>query len=418
MKFVPAHRISLLMLTVALMTASAPAAARHPSEYNNAGVSAYQANRFAEAISNFERALTLAPDSPVVQRNLCNAYQSHANELARQGDYRSAVQYLEHAIGIDPDNASPFIQLGSYYLRLDDVDAAIVRLETAIGLKPGDLDAHELLGQAYYMDNDLSSARAQWEYVLEMEPGRTNLAERYEKAFREESVEYDFNRWKSRHFRISYPPEVPNRLRANVFSILDRAYIDVGRKFGGIYPPPPIHVILYTADQFSEATQLDGHVGAVYDGKIRSPLTDADGAWLSEHELQRRLTHEYVHVVVRHIGGANVPWWLNEGLAETLSKTLTADDVDRLHALYAEGAAFALSQLTANQVNQQPPATLRLAYLQAHATVDLLWNRHGRGRIVALLQALSNGMPHEEAFQFIYRRSYAGIERDVAARYR
>ncbi len=319
---------------------------------------------------------------------------------------------------MDPQNASPFIQLGSYYLRIDDLNAAIQRLETAIQLKPGDLDAHELLGHAYYRDNDLFSARAQWDYVLEIEPKRKNLAALYEKAFREESVEYDFNRWKSRHFRISYPQEVPNSLRANVFSILDRAYIDIGRQMGGVFPPPPIHVILYLADQFSEATQLEGHIGAVYDGKIRSPLTDFEGAWLPEDELRRRLTHEYVHVVARHIAGDNVPWWLNEGLAETLSRSLRDGDVNRLREMYAEGAAFTLYELEDNQINKQPPTTLRLAYLQSHATVELLWNRFGRAKMMAFLNALGSGMRYEEAFQTTYRRTFAILERDVAAMYR
>jgi len=291
-------------------------------------------------------------------------------------------------------------------------------LEAAITLKPGDLDAHELLGQAYYMDNDLSSARAQWDYVLEMAPDRPGLQERYEKAFREESVEYDFNRWKSRHFRISYPQEVSDAMRANVFSILDRAYVEVGRKFGGIYPPPPIHVILYTAAQFSEATQMQGHVGAVYDGKIRAPLTDAQGNWLEEQELERRLTHEYVHVVVRYITGANVPWWLNEGLAEFMSKTLSTGDIQQLRDYFGAGNTLSLKAIEDNQINQRAPAALQSAYIQSHAVVELLWNRYGRTKMLAFLRSLGNGMGYEDAMQAVYRRSSALIERDLVGYYR
>ncbi len=403
---------------VALFACLSSAWAQHPVELNNAGVEAFKAGDYAQAVSLLERAYREAQDSPVVRRNLCNAYQSLANGLALSGDFRSAIRYVEAALGVDPENASPFIQVGSYYLRQDDLNTAIQRLEEAIRLKPGDLDAHELLGQAYYMDNDLSSARAQWDYVLEMAPDRPGLQEKYDKAFREESVEFDFNKWKSRHFRISYPPDVPNALRVGVSSMLDRAYIDIGRKFSGVFPPPPIHVILYKAEQFAEATQLEGHVGAVYDGKIRSPLTDASNAWLKEDDLQRRLSHEYVHVVVRFMAGDNVPWWLNEGLAETMSRTLTDQDVQRLRALYAEGAAFSLSELDDNKMNQLNPTALRLAYLQAHATVDMLWNRYGRHKMMTFLQMLKNGMRYEEAFQATYRRTYAILERDVAGAYR
>ncbi len=393
-------------------------AQRQATSHNNEGVAAYKTGDFATAIHYFERAYRQAPDSSVVRRNLCNAYQSEANALALNNDYRRAVRYLEKAIEVDPENASPLIQLGAYHLRMDNLNPAIECLEEAITLKPGDLTAHELLGQAYYRDNDLSSARAQWDYVLEMEPDRPGLEAKYEKAFREESVEYDFNRWKSRHFRISYPPGVPDALRASVFSILDRAYVDIGRQLGGVYPPPPIHVILYTAEQFSEATLVEGHVGAVYDGKIRAPLTDADGVWLETRELERRLTHEYVHVAARHIAGANIPWWLNEGLAETLSKPLSEQDVRRLHDYFSQGGELTLASLEDNQINRLPAAELRLAYLKSHATVTLLWNRYGRARMVGLLRALGNGMDYESALHATYHRNYAMVERDVHAIYR
>jgi Tfp pilus assembly protein PilF len=387
-------------------------------ELNNEGVKAFNAGDFDQAIQLLEKACSLAPDSTIVQRNLCNACQSKANEFGLRQEYRSAIPYLDRALRVDPSNASPRIQLGSYYLNLGDVNTAIVHLEEAIRLTPGELNAHELLGQAYYMDNDLSSARAQWDYVLEMEPNRPGLQERYDKAFREESVEYDFNKWKSRHFRISYPPNVPVAVRRNVSSILDRAYIDIGRIFGGIYPTPPIYVILYTAEQFSEATRLDEHIGAVYDGKIRSPLTDTKGVWLPEDELNRRLVHEYVHVVVRFIANEHVPWWLNEGLAETLSSTLNEADIQQLRDIYGTGKHFALSRLEGSEARSLDADSLRVAYLQSHATVEFLWKRFGRIKMMTFLRAMSSGMNTEEAFHSAYHRKYSSLDWDIAGLYR
>lgn len=405
-------------LLLVLAAAAAWSQSVHPAEFNNQGVEAYNSGDFLRAVSLLERAYELSPESAVVQRNLCNAYQGLANEYGSRKEFRPAIPYLERAISVDPENASPRTQLGSYYLNLGDVNAGIGQLEEAIRIKPGDLIAHEMLGQAYYMDNDLSSARAQWDYVLEMDPNRSDLKDRYEKAFREESVEYDFNRWKSRHFRISYPPGVVAAVRSTVSSILDRAYIDIGRALGGVFPKPPIYVVLYTAEQFTEATRLEGHIGAVYDGKIRSPLTDAQGAWLPQEELRRRLVHEYVHVVVRSIAGDKVPWWLNEGLAEALSSPLSEGDCALLRERYASGAVYSLAQLSGTQVVSKDPAALRMAYIQAHAAVDLLWERYGRAKMMAFLRGLSNGLSAEEALMAAFRRNYAEFEEDVAARYR
>lgn len=412
--------LSALAATAALaLVCWIPAGAQSAVDLNNAGTESYNRGDFLRATTLLEKALDLAPENQVVRRNLCNARQSLADEHAKKGDVRAAVRLADSALSADPDNASPLIQAGAYYLRLDDVGRAIDRLERAIVAKPGDLDAHDLLGQAYYRDNDLSSARAQWDYVLEMDPERPSLRERYDKAFREETVESDFNKWKSRHFRVSYPDDIPDRLRSRVVSILDKAYVDVGRALGGVFPPPPIQTILYTAGQFAEATQLGGHVGAVYDGKIRAPMTDPSGNWLPDEELRRRLVHEYVHVVVRNITGDKVPWWVNEGIAETLSHPLDQQDRERLRDLFANGRDFRLSDLSSPQLaGKLSPDRLKEAYLQAHATMDLLMTRHGKGKVHLLLARFAAGDTEDKALRAVYRRSVAVLEEDVRAAYR
>lgn len=393
------------------------AAAQSSVEFNNRGIEAYNQGQFRASIQYFEKAHEGAPDSPTVRRNLCNAYQALANETAVEGNIQQAVKHLEIAVGVEPDNPAPLVQLGSYYLRMEMVSDAIFRLEEAIELKPGELDAHELLGEAYYRDNDLASARAQWDYVIEMDPKRDALRQRYEKAFREESVEFDFNKSGSRHFKITYPKSVPLALRSKVLTILERAYMDVGRRFGSAYPPPPVQVVLYDAEQFSEATQLAEHVGAVYDGKIRAPLTDAKGEWLPEGELKRRLSHEYVHVVVRYVGGPNVPWWLNEGLAEALSRSLEASDTELLRQGYASNSVPTLAQLEGSQLERLDAATLRVAYSKSLATVNLLLTKYGQKRLNQVMADIASGMPTEQAIKRIYRRGYAALEEEVASSY-
>jgi tetratricopeptide (TPR) repeat protein len=407
-----------LLAILAILTATTAVAAGTASvEFNNAGVQAYNQGQYDAAIGYFEKARTGDSDQNVVKRNLCNSHQSLANELAKKGDYRGAVHHAESAAVLDPANPSPLVQAGAYYLRLDELNPAIEKLERAITVKPGELTAHEMLGYAYYRDNDLSSARAQWDYVLEMDPKRPELQERYDKAFREQSVENDFSRYKSHHFQVSYPPSIPNSMRAQVIGILDHAYVDIGRQFGGVYPPSPIYVILYDAKQFAEATNTAEYVGALYDGKIRTPLMDADGNWLPIDELRRRLTHEYVHVVVKHITGDEPPWWVNEGLAETLSRTLDSDRIKVLQKLYRQGAPAALKGLETTRIGKLDKDAVGLAYAQAHATVDLLWSRYGKSKMITLLQSVGKGQKLDDALREIYRKTYASIERDVAANY-
>ncbi len=408
---------TLLAILAALTATTAVAAGTASVEFNNAGVQAYNQGLYDEAIGYFEKARNGSADQSVVKRNLCNAHQSMGNNLAKKGDYRGAVRHADSAAALDPENPSPLVQAGAYYLRLDEVNLAIEKLEKAITVKPGELTAHEMLGYAYYRDNDLSSARAQWDYVLEMDPKRPELRERYDKAFREQSVENDFDRYKSRHFQVSYPPEIPGSLRSQVIGILDHAYVEIGRQFGGVYPPSPIYVILYDAKQFAEATNSADYVGALYDGKIRTPLMDSSGNWLPIDELRRRLTHEYVHVVVKHITGEEPPWWVNEGLAETLSRTLDSERIKTLQRLFREGGPPSLKGLEATQIGKLDKDSVGQAYVQAHATVDLLWSRYGKSKMVTLLQSMGKGKKLDEALRDVYRKTYGAIERDVANTY-
>lgn len=407
------RRIVARLLLVTLLGAGPAYGDTSAAEYNAKGVEAYNDKSWEEAIHYFGKAYELARDNPTVRRNLCNAYQAHANELARANDFATAADLLNVAISVDPENASPLAQLGAYYLRLDMSADAVYRLEEAAELDSANLDVLDLLGDAYYKQNDLASALAQWEIVREIQPNRKGLREKLEKAYREASVEYDFNKLQSAHFQISYARGTNGGDLSKVFSLLERAYRDIGRRCGGVYPPTPIQVIAYTADDFAKATLLGEHVGAVYDGKIRVPIRDKSGQSIAPGELQRRLYHEYTHVVVRFWAGNKVPWWFNEGLAETFSSDLSSSDVELLQRAQSAGALLPLSELEEAQLHKLDPETLQLAYRQAHATVRFLWNRYGQAGLANMLNGLANGMSREESLVAAYRLNYDLLERQV-----
>lgn len=394
---------------------SAVVLAQSAGEYNRTGVEYYERGYWGKAVDAFEQAGNLAPDHPTIRRNLSNARQALANDMARRGDVHGAIEELETAIAEDPDNPRPFAQLGVYFLRLDLIAEAIANLEAAIELDPYFVAAHDLLGDAYYSDNDLPSAVVQWEWVAEVAPDRPGLEDKLAKAYREDAVEYNFRRSGSRHFRVTYAPGAQARDLSRVFRILERAYRAVGQDFGRVFPPAPIQVILYTAEGFSEATQLAEHVGAVYDGKIRVPLISQSGQIIDDDELERRLTHEYVHVVVRHIAGANVPWWLNEGLAEHLSRDLTDRELSVLRRAKEDGTLFSLADLEPSQLSLRDLRRIQVAYRQSHATVHYLARRFGQRRVNQLLGLLAEGETAETALRRMFNRTYHDLDVEVAA---
>ncbi|MCP4643961.1 MAG: hypothetical protein GY851_26195 [bacterium] len=417
------NRTILTAFLVVLWTAAPvfaqaqPEPGESPAAYNTAGVEAYKAKQWEEAIANFERAYELALDNETIRSNLCNAYHAYAITLANGGDVVGAIGRLELAISVKPDNPLPLIQLGACYLKAKMTSDAIFKLEDAIQLAPENVDAHDLLGDAYYEDHDVPAALAEWEYVQEVAPDRPGVAQKLEKAYREDAEEHDYRKTQSRNFQISFERGTSGGDLRKVLTACERAYRDIGRKFGGVYPPTPIQVILNTAEDFEKVTLLGEHVGAVYDGKIRVPITDRSGRSISDEELTRRLYHEYTHVVVRYWVDDNVPWWLNEGLAETFSRDgLSPRDSETLQLAKEEGLLFGLGDLQEGQLMKLDPTLLHLAYIQSHATVRFMWDKFGLRSLTLMLNAMAEDENPERALLRAYRLKYDQLQKEVAAR--
>lgn len=408
--------LARVLLTVAVIASAEVAAQTSGSAhaYNTEGVALYEARNFAEAVTTFELAYELDPGSETIAANLCNAYMAYANQLAEAKNFEAAANILESAIQTCPKNPRPYVQLGAYYLRLNYVSDAIFRLEEAYDLAPEDVDLHDLLGEAYYRDNDLVNAHAQWKWVRQEDPEREGLAEKLAKVERELAVEQEYRRSGSQNFIINYESGTEGYKVRNILDVLERAYGEIGRALGNQYPPTPIQVIVYSAEKFAQVTLMGGHVGGLFDGKIRVPVTTTDGQALPQDELERRLYHEYVHVVVRHMLDDNTPWWINEGLAEALSRDVTANHRKLLQAARQGDQLFDLAKLEDQQLEQLEGESLNLAYRQAHFAVDYLLNRFGKRSMHNFLASLGQGANVETALRKHYYRSYATLQREIS----
>lgn len=386
-------------------------------ELNNRGVEAYNLKDYRKAIILLSDALSMNPDSEIIQNNLSNALQALADEEGKKNNFNTAIDLVDKAIKINPNNFFAHLQKGAFLLNTGRLVEAIRHLEVAVKLKPGFLDAHELLGEAYYRDNDILSARTQWEYVLQIDPNRKQLKERYDKACREEVVESSFNKTvsQSRHFNLTYPKEVTYQVRSYVLSVLERSYLEIGRKLGGVFPPGPIQVILYDVQQFNSVVQMGQAVGGVYDGKIRIPVINEKGESLSDEEIKRRIYHEYVHVVIFDLLKDKVPWWVNEGLAETFSREFSSREKSMLEQIINNNELIPYNTLEKISVKDMfaSETKMSLAYLQSHATVNMLWSRYGQGRFLNFIQTLKRRENPEDALRDVYHLDYAGLSKGV-----
>lgn len=412
----PSHFLALLLVLLAL---SAGGAGAQPAMgQNELGVMAFQAGKYSVALEHFEKALSLEPNNPSLRRNLCSVHQAMANELAAQGKFAEALERVTVGLKLDPDNAAALAQVGAYQLQQGNRSEAVTALNKAVGLDGANKEARFLLGEVLYQQNKLAEAREQWEAVMKLDPAWPGLQEKLTKLDRESTVEQDFNEYEAGHFQIRYAKALSEPTRKGVFDILESAYTTVGAKLGGAFPPEPVLVVLYDGEQFTEATQSPGHVGALYDGKIRSPITGRGGRFLDTQVLATRLTHEYVHVVLAQLGSGHVPWWLNEGLAEVFSREMDLSRKRMLKRAYGGKKEFSLADLETRQLDKLEPEKLALAYAQAHATASTLWELGGTEKLVDGLKRIKNGASPEEAIKKAYGLDYATLEQKVAAAFR
>jgi tetratricopeptide (TPR) repeat protein len=400
------------VLLLALMPVSN---AQTSSEWNARGADAYEAENWSEAVEAFQKAYSLDRTTGTIQANLVNSVIMFSQELAQTGNHAVGIEWLESAIKVAPENVNLLNQLGAYLLITGDVSSAIFRLEESIELDAEDINAHFLLGEAYYKDNDVTAAIDQWEWVYKVDPEYGGLQTRLENALREEQVVFDFEGDQSRNFNVTFDREAEGQLVKDVLRILEEAYKEIGRSLGGIYPPTPIQVSLYTTEGFSESTQMGQHVGALFDGtKIRCPVLDRNGKSIPLDVLRERLYHEYVHVVVHHSTNGNAQWWFNEGLAETLSTNVSDDEKQMLQAASESRTLFDFETISPqNLLATFEPEELSLAYAQSHVAVLYLKQRYGVRNFSKLFDSLRTGLQDEEALRDAFGMSYFSLSAQV-----
>jgi hypothetical protein len=202
------------------------------------------------------------------------------------------------------------------------------------------------------------------------------------------------------HFTVSFEGAAEAALAVEALEVLDRAYWRIGLLLGGAYPNEPVPVVLYTGEQFRDITRSPSWAAAAYDGIIRVPMR---GALENPTELDRVLSHEFTHALVRSLASRGVPTWLNEGLATALE---TGDlgwaerQVDSLPApVPLRTLQSGFGRLTGDQA--------QLAYATSALAARRLIDEAGGFAIANLLRDLGKGVDFEAAFLHRIQRPFS-----------
>lgn len=133
------------------------------------GISYERAKDWPRAEADFQRALRLQPDQPLVLNYLGYSWVDRGLHLDE------AFKMLRKAVALRPEDGFIVDSLGWADYRLGDYDGAVKELERAIALKPGDPTINDHLGDAYWRTGHRQEAQFQWNHARDLSPEPEDL---------------------------------------------------------------------------------------------------------------------------------------------------------------------------------------------------------------------------------------------------
>lgn len=148
------------------------------------GRALYNEDRFTDAIEDFERALQLRNCYIEAENNLGLAWQGLNNLERAKEAFTTAIKWQRDR----PNDAQPYLNLGSLLIQEGQTSEAVPPLELAVGLAPNNPKIHEELGRAFEILHDLPRASQQLEEAIRLAPNVSGLHFKLGRIYRREGL--------------------------------------------------------------------------------------------------------------------------------------------------------------------------------------------------------------------------------------
>ncbi len=351
----------------------------------------------------FVLALLLASTPQTAQQDPARA----GWEAIQRGDGEKAASAFRAQLATDPNDARALTGAGIAAHLLARDDQAVSYLKRALQADPENAYASYVLGQIAYGQGDLDLAIKSYERVIKLNPGSPAIYQQLEGWKKEAALHGTFAARPTARFTVMFEGTAQQAIATRVSAVLETAYARVGKALNA-YPPETVTAILYTGQQFRDITKSPSWAAAAYDGRIRIPVL---GALRDPAELDRVVTHEFVHAVI-HQMYPSIPGWLNEGLATYLEP---GDHTWLVARLRGADGMIPLARLT-EAFHTLDGNDALVAYAQSYAGARVLSERLG-GNFPVFLQYVSNGTPIDQALM-LFNITPADVEREWTRRAR
>ena len=135
------------------------------------GISYERNKQWPKAEADFEHALEIEPDQPLVLNYLGYSWVDRGEHLDQ------AFDMLRKAVALRPEDGFIVDSLGWADYKLGDYEGAVKELEKAIALKPGDPTINDHLGDAYWRAGRRLEGKFQWQHAKDLNPEPDDLAQ-------------------------------------------------------------------------------------------------------------------------------------------------------------------------------------------------------------------------------------------------
>jgi tetratricopeptide (TPR) repeat protein len=141
-----------------------PVEPRHWSLFYSRGIALERSGQWPRAEADFQRALELQPDQPLVLNYLGYSWVEKGQHLD------TALKMIERAVQLRPSDGYIVDSLGWAFFQLGKYTEATQYLEHALELLPQDPTINDHLGDAYWRSGRQAEARYQWRRALQFKP--------------------------------------------------------------------------------------------------------------------------------------------------------------------------------------------------------------------------------------------------------
>ena len=349
------------------------------------------------------------------QRQAAFAHFNCAANLYRQACYAQAVEYYLAGLEIDPMCVEAYADLAKAYEKLGCWNQAIESLETALRLRPGYPTAlrrkQRILEEKSVYDSLTNELNLVLDATDQHQP--TDAVQRSSPT-----IEHEF-------FTLTGGHTIPQNVLFVVSQIIEHTYHEVGKVFQchpqykvpvsiedvkQMDPPQAINPMASATSPvevtnhalFSDASLPQWAVACYDNGSIR--LTYRPYSDTSIGVLYAVVRHEWTHLLVDLLAGGRCPNWLDEGLAQFVTRPLMNSEKTHLQQASRDKHLLPL-HLLQNPFRNLPEKQRRLAYLQSYAITKCLIQQFSFAALRDVLKHLSDGKSTDTAFQELFGKT-------------